>query len=103
MTTRFLALHEASADPEAFGQHHREVHIPLARQLPALRRYTLGGDAAAIRGAPYYSSPSWNGDTMEDLGAAFASPEGRATADDAARLQQLAPVCSMIFTVDSVM
>jgi EthD domain len=61
MTTRFLALHEASADPEAFGQHHREVHIPLARQLPALRRYTLGGDAAAIRGAPYYSSPSWNG------------------------------------------
>jgi hypothetical protein len=40
---------------------------------------------------------------MEDLRAAFASPEGRATADDAARLQQLAPVRSMIFTVDSVM
>jgi uncharacterized protein (TIGR02118 family) len=47
MTARFLALYQAPADPEAFGRHYREVHIPLARQLPALRRYTLGGDAAA--------------------------------------------------------
>ena len=74
----------------------------LARQLPALRRYTLGGDAAAIRGAPYYLVAELEWDTMEDLRAAFASPEGRATADDAARLQELAPVRSMIFTVDSV-
>ena len=34
------------------------------------------------------------------LPPAFASPEGRATAEDAARLQELAPVRSMIFTVD---
>ena len=40
---------------------------------------------------------------MEDLRAAFASPEGRATAVDAARLQEFAPVRSMIFTADSVM
>jgi hypothetical protein len=38
--------------------------------------------------------------TMHELRAAFASPEGRATAADAARLQELAPVRSMIFTVD---
>ena len=37
---------------------------------------------------------------MEDLRTAFTSPEGRATAQDAARLQELAPVRSMIFTVD---
>jgi uncharacterized protein (TIGR02118 family) len=102
MTARFLALYEAPADPEAFDRHYREVHIPLARQLPALRRYTLGGDTAAIRGAPYYLVTELEWDTMEDLRAAFASPEGHATADDAARLQQLAPVHSMIFTVDSV-
>jgi uncharacterized protein (TIGR02118 family) len=102
VTGRFLALYEAPANPEAFDRHYREVHIPLARQLPALRRYTLGGDTAAIRGAPYYLVTELEWDTMEDLRAAFASPEGRATADDAARLQQLAPVHSMIFTVDSV-
>jgi hypothetical protein len=38
---------------------------------------------------------------MDDLRAAFASPEGRATAADAARLQDLAPVRSMIFVDDS--
>jgi len=37
---------------------------------------------------------------MDELRAAFASPEGRATAADAARLQELTPVRSMIFTVD---
>jgi hypothetical protein len=37
---------------------------------------------------------------MEDLRAAFASPEGRASADDTARLQELAPTRRMIFTVD---
>ena len=102
MTARFLALYEAPADPEAFRRHYREVHIPLARQLPALRRYTLSGDAEAIRDAPYYLVAELEWDTMADLRAAFASPEGRATADDAARLQELAPVRSMIFTVDSV-
>jgi uncharacterized protein (TIGR02118 family) len=102
MTALFLALYETPADPGAFGRHYREVHIPLARQLPALRRYTLGGDAAAVRGAPYYLVAELEWDSMEDLRAAFASPEGRATADDAARLRQLAPVRSMIFTVDSV-
>jgi uncharacterized protein (TIGR02118 family) len=58
---------EAVADPEAFGRHYREVHIPLARQLPALRRYTVGGQAAAIRGAAYYLIAELEWDTMEDL------------------------------------
>jgi uncharacterized protein (TIGR02118 family) len=102
MTARFLALYETPADPEAFGRHYREVHIPLARQLPALRRYTVGGQAAAIRGAAYYLIAELEWDTMEELHAAFASPAGRATAGDAARLQELAPVRSMIFTADSV-
>jgi uncharacterized protein (TIGR02118 family) len=102
MTARFLALYEAPADPAAFSRHYRGLHIPLARQLPALRRYTVGGQAAAIRGAAYYLVAELEWDTMEDLHAAFASPEGRATAADAARLQELAPVRSMIFAVDSV-
>ena len=37
---------------------------------------------------------------MEEPRAAFASPEGRATAPDAARLQEFAPVRRMIFTMD---
>ncbi len=100
MTVRFLALYETPTDPEAFDRHYREVHISLGRRLPGLRRYAVGRDVVAVRGAPYYLVAELEWDTMEELRAAFASPEGRATAADAARLQELAPVRSMTFTVD---
>jgi len=100
MTVRFLALYEMPTDPEAFDRHYREVHIPLGRRLPGLRRYAVGRDVVAVRSAPYYLVAELEWDTMEELRAAFASPEGRATAADAARLQELAPVRSMTFTVD---
>jgi len=100
MTVRFLALYETPTDPEAFDRHYREVHIPLGRRLPGLRRYAVGRDVVAVRGAPYFLVAELEWDTMEELRAAFASPEGRATAADAARLQEFAPVRSMTFTVD---
>ncbi len=100
MTARFLALYETPTDPEAFDRHYHEVHIPLGRRLPGLRRYAVGRDVAAVRGAPYYLIAELEWDTMEELRAAFASPEGRATAADAARLQEFALVRSMTFTVD---
>jgi uncharacterized protein (TIGR02118 family) len=100
MTARFLAAYETPADPEAFDRYYREVHVPLCRRLPGLRRYTVSRDVAAVRGAPYYLVAELDWDTMEDLRTAFASAEGRATAEDAARLQELAPVRSMTFTVD---
>jgi uncharacterized protein (TIGR02118 family) len=99
MTARFVACYEAPADPEAFGRHYREVHIPLALQLPGLRRYTVSTDVAAVRGTPYHLVAELDWDTMEDLRAAFGSPEGAATAADAAILADLADVRSMIFTV----
>ncbi|MGW9027784.1 EthD family reductase [Streptomyces sp. NPDC055722] len=101
MTVRLLALYETPTDPDRFDRHYREVHIPLGRRLTGLRRYTVSRDVAAVRGgAPYYLVAELEWDTMDDLRAAFASPEGRATATDAARLQALTPVRSMIFTVD---
>lgn len=100
MTARFLAVYEAPADSEAFDRHYREVHIPLIRDLPGLRRYAVGRDVTTLRGAPCHLITELEWDTMDELRAAFASPQGRATAADAAGLQELAPVRRMIFTVD---
>lgn len=101
MTAHFIALYETPADPAAFDRHYRDVHIPLARRLPGLRRYTIGRDLVAVRGdSPCYLVAELEWDTMDELQAAFASPEGSATAAAAAHLQELAPVHSMIFTVD---
>jgi uncharacterized protein (TIGR02118 family) len=98
VTARFLAAYETPADPGAFDRHYREVHIPLLRRLPGLRRFTVSRDVTALHGEPYHLIAELDWDTMDDLRAAFASPEGQATATDAARLQQLAPVRRMIFT-----
>lgn len=100
MSARFLALYETPADPEAFDRHYRDVHIPLIRDLPGLRRYAVGRDVTTVRGAQYYLVAELEWDTMDELRAAFAAPAGRATASDAAKLQELASVRSMIFTLD---
>jgi uncharacterized protein (TIGR02118 family) len=100
MTARFLAAYETPADPGAFDRHYREVHIPLLHQLPGLRRCTVSRDVATLHGAPFYLITELDWDTMDDLRAAFATAEGRATAADAARLQELAPVRRLIFTAD---
>jgi uncharacterized protein (TIGR02118 family) len=102
MTARFLALYETPADPEAFDLHYEQTHLPLIRQLPGLRRCTLGRNITALHGAQYYLVAELEWDTMDQLQTAFASPQGRATAADAARLQELAPVSRMIFTADDV-
>lgn len=99
MTARFVACYETPDDAAAFDRHYREVHIPLARRLPGLRRYTVSTDVVAVRGTPYYLVAELDWDTMADLRTAFGSPEGAATAEDAARLAELAPVRSMTFTV----
>ena len=104
MTARFLAGYDTPTDVDAFDRHYVEVHIPLGRQLPGLRSYTVSHHVAAVRGGPpYYLVAELEWDTIDDLRSAFASPEGRATADDAAHLGKLAQVRSMVFVAESVL
>ncbi len=99
---RFLVVYETPRDRAAFDLHYREVHIPLAKKLPGLRRYTVSRNAAAVRGGePYYLVAELDWDDEAALKAAFASPEGHATARDVAELATDG-VRSMIFEVEEV-
>ncbi len=100
MTARFLAVYDTPTDPDAFARHYRDLHIPLVQRLPGLRRYVVSRDIVSVRGDPYYLVAELEWDTMEELRAAFASEAGRATATDAAVLQQLATMRSMTYTAD---
>jgi uncharacterized protein (TIGR02118 family) len=87
MTTRarFIVLWGTPQDPVEFDRHYREVHIPLARKMPGLRRYTLSRNEAAIRGGePYYRVAELDFDDMAAMREAFASPAGQATGADVA-------------------
>ena len=95
-------LYPQPDDPEAFDRHYREVHIPLAKQLPGLRRYTVSRSQAQVRGgAPYYLIAELDWDDKESMQRAFQSPAGKATADD---VPTFAPsgVISMTFEVEEV-
>ena len=86
MVVRFLVVYDEPTDPEAFDRHYREVHVPLTRRLPGLRRFSISGEAAAVRGEPAHLVAELEWDDLDALRAAFASPEGRATAADVANL-----------------
>ncbi|MEV6390573.1 EthD family reductase [Nocardia xishanensis] len=52
-------------DPEAFDRHYHEVHIPLARRLPKVRRYALGCGVTPVRGdRSYYCVAEHKWDSM---------------------------------------
>ena len=100
---KFLVLYDTPADPAAFERHYRDVHIPLTKKLPGLRRYTVGRHARLIRGdEPYYWIAELEWDTIDALQKAFQSPEGQATAQDVANLARYAGVRSMVYEVEEV-
>ncbi|MGH2717440.1 MAG: EthD family reductase [Actinomycetota bacterium] len=104
MTTRLLVLWEAPTDPAEFERHYRQIHVPLAKALPGLRRYTISRNGAPIVGLPYHEVAELDFDDMGSLSAAFDSPEGRATAADADAITNNlgAQRRAMVFDVEEV-
>ena len=104
MTCQLTALFHHPEDVEAFDRHYDGTHVPLATKLPGLRSYTVSrpGPDADGKQPPYYLIAELDWDTLDELRAAFSSTEGQATAADAARHQELAPVRRMIFAADEV-
>jgi len=65
---RFLVLYNKPSDIEGFERHYREVHIPLTKKFPGLRRYTLSRQMTPIRGGqPFYLVAELDWDDMDLL------------------------------------
>ncbi|WP_026306854.1 EthD family reductase [Smaragdicoccus niigatensis] len=100
---RFLVMYQQPTDVDAFEQHYRDVHIPLAKGLPGLRRYAVSRNVRPVRGeAQFYLVAELEWDDMESLRRDFASPDGRATAADVETLAQWSAVQSMIYEPEDV-
>ncbi len=99
---RFLVLYERPHDVEAFDRHYFGVHVPLAKRLPGLRRYSVSRRPVRVRGPePYYLVAELDWDDMADLQRDFASPLGQETARDVDHLATLCPeIRSTIFEID---
>lgn len=78
-----LVLYNAPTDPIAFDRYYHEVHIPIAQKIPGLRSYSISdGPVQALAGAAPYLVAALHFDSMADIQAALASPEGQAAAAD---------------------
>lgn len=98
---RFVVMYDPPSDTAAFERHYREVHIPLAKQLPGLRRYTVSHDATPVIGEPYYLVAMLDWDDMGSLGTARGSEAGNKTAEDAiTNLSRYTTIRGMIVQLD---
>ena len=78
-----LVLYNTPADPTAFDRYYHETHVPIANRIPGLRSYRINsGPVHAIAGTAPHLVAILEFDSMTDLQAALASPEGQAAAAD---------------------
>ena len=103
-TARFLVLWGTPQDPDSFERHYREIHVPLVKKLPGVRRYTFSRDTTPVRGDLYYRIAELDFDDVTALRQAFASPEGRAAASDVDTLSSIAGAQprSMIYELEDL-
>ena len=81
---RMVVIYRTPKDVEAFDRHYFEIHVPLAKRIPGLRKYEISrGPVTVLAGSPdVYLIGTVHFDDLEAMKEAFASPEGRATAAD---------------------
>ena len=80
---KLIALYRKPADVESFDKHYFNVHLPLVKAVPGLRKLEI----VRVGGAPmgdsrYHLMAEMTYDSLEAMNAANASPEGRAVARD---------------------
>lgn len=81
---RMMVIYRTPQDIEAFDRHYFDIHIPLAKTLPGLRKYEIShGPIATPAGFPdIHRIGTLHFDDLAAIKAAFASPEGQAAAAD---------------------
>jgi uncharacterized protein (TIGR02118 family) len=81
---RMLVIYRRPKDPAAFDEHYFSIHVPLAKQLPGIRKYTVSrGPIAGLASAKdAYFVASLEFDTLEAIREAFSTDQGSACAED---------------------
>ena len=85
---KMVVIYRTPADPAAFAAHYFNVHVPMAKRLPGLRKYEISrGPIATPAGDPEpYLIGTLYFDDLAAIREAFATEAGRACAADRRRL-----------------
>ena len=78
MTAKIIVLFGKPTDPQLFDKQYWEGHVPIAKQMPGLRKYTVNKVIPPPKGeAAYYQVVELEFDNMDNLKKAVASQAGK--------------------------
>ena len=88
MSVKLTVIYDNPKDPAAFERHYRDVHMPIARKIPSVRKVELAKVFPKEDGSPTpaYRTADLYFDSYEAACAAIASAEGQAAIKDAVAL-----------------
>jgi len=80
---KLIALYKTPDDKEVFDRHYNEIHTPLVKSMPGLRKLEVARITGAPIGEPkHYLIAEMYFESKDALDASLASPEGKATGRD---------------------
>ena len=81
---RMLVIYRTPKDVEAFDQHYFDIHVPLAKKIPGLRKYEVshGSIATPVGNPNVHRIGTLYFDDLAAIDKAFASAEGQAAGAD---------------------
>jgi uncharacterized protein (TIGR02118 family) len=84
---RMVVIYRTPENMEAFDRHYFEIHVPLAKKIPGLRKYEVsdGPIATPVGTANIHRIGTLYFDDLAAIEKAFASAEGQAAGADRRR------------------
>ena len=80
---KLVAMFKTPEDVQKFDSHYNEIHAPLVRKWPGLRKFEVARITGAPIGEPkHYLIAEMYFDSQDALQRALASAEGKAAARD---------------------
>ncbi|MES2312274.1 MAG: EthD family reductase [Pseudomonadota bacterium] len=81
---RMVVIYRTPKNVEAFDRHYFDIHVPLAKKIPGLRKYEVsdGPIATPVGPSDVYRIGTLYFDDLAAIEKAFASVEGQAAGAD---------------------
>jgi uncharacterized protein (TIGR02118 family) len=79
-----VVTYKTPKDPAVFDKYYAEIHTPLAKKMPGLRKFQVSQGPIVSPAGPsdIHLIATLSFDSMAAVQAAFGSPEGKAAAGD---------------------
>ncbi|MBU6456283.1 MAG: EthD family reductase [Bradyrhizobium sp.] len=81
---QLMVMYKTPKDTAAFDKHYYEMHVPLAKKIPGLRRYEVSNGPVETPAGPsaFHLIAILTFDSVAAVQAAFGSAEGKVAATD---------------------